>query len=85
MSIPAVILQNVVIGHTSCKRYPLGDGKDVSEVVVWNIREFFAMVFGNDERMASGEGTDIEECKGLLSLQQFQAGYFTLNYLAKEA
>jgi len=83
--IPAVILQNIVIGDSTCERYLFGDRKDISEVVVWDISELFAMVFRNYKGMASGKRTDIEKCKGFLSLQQLQAGYFAPYYLAKEA
>lgn len=49
MSNPSIVLQDVVVGCIDCLCDLLCDGQDLCELVVGDVVEFCAVVFGDDE------------------------------------
>jgi len=93
----AIVLQDVVVLDVLRDGYFLGYGEDLGELVVGDVVEFCAVVFGDDElgsellavceimegrkgrtyRVPFGEGTNVEECVGLVAFEDLHRGDFT--------
>ena len=71
---PAIILQHIVVLGT----HHLGDlahyGEHFSQLVVGNVSQVAAMVFGDDEGMAFGEGLDVKEGEDGGGLEELEGG-----------
>jgi hypothetical protein len=60
MSHTPIVLQNVIVLSVHCLSDLLCDGQDLGELVVGDIVEFCAVVFGDDElgEMVRGDGNE---------------------------
>lgn len=74
MSGPSIILQDIIIRSAGSDGESLEDGKDFGKGVVGDVVEFCAVVFGDHEGVAGGEGVDVEEGEGFFGLEEFEGG-----------
>lgn len=63
---PAIVLQDIVVLDALCYGNLLRDGKYFGKLVVWDIVEFGAVVFGDDEL----EGVLVSGCLGDILAEQ---------------
>lgn len=65
----AIVLEDVVIGGTSCVDNLLDNRQNLGEVVVRNISQLSTVVLGNYKSVALAEGTNIKESESLVALK----------------
>jgi hypothetical protein len=74
---PSIILQDVIILCPLGSGYLRCYGEEFGEVVVRDVGQFGAVVLGDHEGVAGGEGVDVEEGEGFLRLDELHGGDFS--------
>jgi hypothetical protein len=80
-----IVLQDIEVIGTGCYGDFLCDGQKLSQILIRNIREFCAVEFGDDKSVSSTQWLDVEECKDLVTLEEFEGWDVTLDDFAEDA
>lgn len=81
----AIVLQDVVLLCASSNCDLLGNGKQLGQVLIWDIVQLGAVVLGDHKRMTLRDGTNVEESVRLVRVVQLERWDLAGDDLAKDA